>query len=393
MDPGFLVGLIITLVAFVLISTTIYRFASTVEGKEAEILCHDSIAMRAATALQINTGSKADSTDTDLIQASLKTAPVLCKTIDVKIKGDREEIKRQIAEKIIRCWWMFGEGRYGEALGENEIDFLPGTLAVHNQPNECFNCYNLMIEQEKIPPPENWKGDEKDVPIKSDELMDYLWTHYPTKAITRCTPLDEKKCGICPRDEEDCSKINCQDKEGDYCIVCSEDNDCKDYGTDLKCEKGYCNKLAKVSYLKYIQDYGGPGMFIGITDGIKAQHAYSVSILPKTRVKEQVGWLQGATLGLGAVAATALFFVPGGQIATVTFWAGIIFTSTSITTGAINMATAPSIPDSPNLPLSSDSAIQISIEKMFEERAVSSIYLSETKYGQVFCGSGDLAGE
>ncbi|MBI4980020.1 hypothetical protein HZC30_00515 [Candidatus Woesearchaeota archaeon] len=141
MEAGFLVVLIITIASFILIAGVVMRFMSSADDKEAEILCHDSVLMRAQSVVNI---------DTTLADAEIKIVPTMCKTIDKKIKGDREELKRQIADKMARCWWMFGEGKYEEILAGSNVDVLPSVFGTENQENQCFNCYNLMIDEDKI---------------------------------------------------------------------------------------------------------------------------------------------------------------------------------------------------------------------------------------------------
>jgi hypothetical protein len=124
-QAGFLVALIIVLTSFVLIAGTVFRFMVTADDKQAETLCKDSIALRAATALSVG-------------GAEVKTVPPLCQTIDTKIKGDVLSIQTQIADKMAKCWEMMGEGRYPNSIWKN-IN-IGGT-------NQCFICYTLLIEE------------------------------------------------------------------------------------------------------------------------------------------------------------------------------------------------------------------------------------------------------
>jgi len=100
----------------------------------AEELCHDSMAMRAASYFQI-------------AGTEISLTPSLCKTIDLKVEGDREEIKKQIADKMARCWWMFNEGRYDDVLDSNELSNIFGW---EDYQNKCFICYSAMINEEEI---------------------------------------------------------------------------------------------------------------------------------------------------------------------------------------------------------------------------------------------------
>jgi hypothetical protein len=387
LTASFLVGLIITVVAFMVVAGLVFRFMASADDKEAELLCHDSIALRAATALQINQGDGADWHD--MVQATIKTAPVLCKTIDIKLSGSREEIKRKFAEKIAKCWWMFGEGRYEEILDTGDFNVLPALLGTHNEPNKCFNCYNIMIDQDEIDGDGDYKcADSDSCPITMQEFGRYLWDENPLKTRGECHGGIEAGCQECLKDKE------C---EG-----------------ELMCIDGWCEKEVDINYLKYIQSYGGPGMFINILsqEGIQARHAYSISILPKNKEKEQTNWLAWVGIIGGVVLIAGCAVVTGGACLT----AAIPFMSTTLTGGAAVAATAvttvgvaslkvgggaavysyvtqPDAQSAPQLGGTYDNAVKTSIETMFKERMRSSIYLSETKYGQTYCGTGDLGGD
>lgn len=132
---SFLPQLVLVILAFVLIAMVLGRFMTDVNDVAAEELCRDSIAMRAASVLQVG----------DNVEISL--TPNLCKTIDVKVEGDREEIKKQFADKMARCWWMFNEGRYDDVLDANEVSKW---LGWEDYENKCFICYSMMVNEEEI---------------------------------------------------------------------------------------------------------------------------------------------------------------------------------------------------------------------------------------------------
>lgn len=125
---GFVVTMITVLIAFVLIAGVVFRFMSETESKEAEILCQNSVVLRAATSVSL--GSLED----------VKAAPILCKTIDQKIKGNKNEVKKELADMMARCWWMFNEGRT-----PNLLSSLPGL----GGKNKGFVCYTAIVEESK----------------------------------------------------------------------------------------------------------------------------------------------------------------------------------------------------------------------------------------------------
>jgi hypothetical protein len=145
---GQLVIIVITVVGFLLLLGTINRVLAKSQDKEAEYLCHNSIALRMATTVNVE--------DVDMA-----ISPVLCKTIDKKIRGDREEIKEQMAYMMARCWWMFNEGRQDDLLDAVKVSSL---LGWDNSGNSCFLCYTGVIDEKEIP----------GGPIGAQEMFTYL---------------------------------------------------------------------------------------------------------------------------------------------------------------------------------------------------------------------------
>jgi hypothetical protein len=135
MTAGTLVVIISVIAAFIIIASVIFGFMSKTEVKEAELLCKTSIDLRASSTIQ--TGS-----------AKVALAPVLCKTQDTELSGNREEIKSQLAYMMARCWWMFGEGRHEENL-EN-LGVFQQTLGISKSENSCFLCYTAIIDKSEI---------------------------------------------------------------------------------------------------------------------------------------------------------------------------------------------------------------------------------------------------
>jgi hypothetical protein len=438
MTASILVSLIITLVAFTLIAGTLYRFMDKADDKQAEILCHDSIAMRAKTQITI---------DGALIGGEIKLGPVLCKTIEKKIKSkDREVIKREIAEKIARCWWMFGEGRYEEILHGSDVDPIPSLFDLDERKNQCFNCYYLMIDEDNIKPNDEWRlKDQNNVPIGPAELTDFMWEEKPLKSAPTCE--DGEGVDI----DDDCHKC---ETTGD----CAEKRECKD---------NWCVRESSLNYYKYIQYYGGPGQFENLATAIQGRHAYTISFLPKNKEPGASIWLTVAvgaavvivgtgvilcTLGTagicgGVVAAagtaagtataasttvvagtattvagtsvalsTGGIFIPvtaatgtvaAGSVATASTAAVATATATAATAATTSTATAAlagagtivkaGVAVAAGTATATYGAIQgieeIKLEDMFKERELSSVYLADAQEGQNFCVHGDIGGD
>lgn len=309
LTASFIVGMMITIIAFVLISGVLIRFMSESEGKEAEILCHDSIALRAQSVVQIEHG---------LANVEIKGVPVLCETSDKKIEGTREDIKRQIADSMARCWWMFGEGRYPEILEGSDIDLLPSLLGTEELQNQCFNCYTLLIDEAEI----------QGGPIPSTEMGDFLANEI-----------------YAPRN---------------------------------------------VTYLQYIQEFGGPGV-AGILSGtIQAREAYTISIMPVVKEEGSTNWVKW--IGVGVVGGI-------GLVCTVTTAGLCGAPAVAAVSGAAGTAAAGALTyelvdgryaDDPGF--FANYANGIPLEELFREREVSSVYLANLQLGQQMCGSGDISG-
>jgi hypothetical protein len=148
-----LVYIILAVAAMVVLAPIMYKFLTLSGEKSPEIICKESVDARAAIA--VNIGSL----------EGVKAAPLLCKTIDKDISGNKEEIQRQLADAIARCWWMYGEGRFEEI-----ISTLPGL----GSGNKGMLCYTVVVEEN-----DDFKGDDR---ISIAEFIEYLGTTTYQKA-------------------------------------------------------------------------------------------------------------------------------------------------------------------------------------------------------------------
>ena len=153
----FIITASLLLISFFLIAGLLGQFASKTTDLEAELLCQTSIAQRARTAIQVGETSGFE----------LKLAPQLCRTIDKKVSGSREQVLKEVSDKMARCWWMFGEGKYDEILDKFTSKGYLKVLSMEGLgKNDCFNCYSMLIAQDEIP----------GGPIKAAEINEYLRT-------------------------------------------------------------------------------------------------------------------------------------------------------------------------------------------------------------------------
>ncbi|MBI2662269.1 hypothetical protein HYX11_02310 [Candidatus Woesearchaeota archaeon] len=158
MTAGMLVAIIITLAAFMLIASVIIQFMTNVDDKQAELICHDSLILKANS--KIEAGS-----------AGAVSIPMACKTLDNKFSAvDSKEAQDIIVSKFERCWWIWLEGQYSEMFG-------PRGLFGDDDKTKCFVCYNLIYE--KGPPLTkgellNSLKDTKSRYLTNSSVLDYI---------------------------------------------------------------------------------------------------------------------------------------------------------------------------------------------------------------------------
>lgn len=210
MSINFLVGVIIVLVSFAVIAPIASKYVGEDE-KKIESLCKSTVAIRASAAINVKN------------VAELRTSPVLCKTIDKKIKGTKKEVMKQIADKMAKCWEMFGEGKYAQNIFD--------TLTIFGGDKKCFMCYTIMVDEI-----------EDDETITAKEFETFLM-------------------------------------ENDH------------------------PKLKGITYLDYIQSFGGDGQVMLFSDGIVVKHAYAIGYKAKESECKTCKYLaiegiKGASIGL-----------------------------------------------------------------------------------------------
>jgi hypothetical protein len=127
------------------------------DEKTPETLCRSTVTIRAAT-------SEA--------AWGVSATPIACQTFQHEIKGDREELKAQMAQLMSKCWWQFNEGRQDNVMKGNWEKFFGWS----DQENACFVCYDVAIDQDEI----------EGGPITAPEMFDYMVTseHYKIDGLT-----------------------------------------------------------------------------------------------------------------------------------------------------------------------------------------------------------------
>lgn len=322
----FLVMAMVVIVGFVLLSFVLTRFMGSFDDKQAEILCHDSIALRGSTA--INLGSD----DSNIIEASLRPIPVSCRTIDLEIKGTRDEIIEKVANKMARCWWMFGEGRYEEILHGGEVTLFPKLFGTQNLQNKCFNCYTLTVDQDEI----------EGGPIGVGELLDYMFeTNYEPYNFSYVDYFQDfggpgRFMTIAGTTEDGFIKAR-----GAYAVSFGPKNH-EPSGT-------FWSDIGKIA--------AGVGLALVVVGGVVCVVATAGTCGAAIAIAGTAG-AAGATVTVSATTVVATTAVVGG-------------------TGAL-------------IAYSGTNAL---LSNMYGERERSTIFLGWLEDGQAMCGSGDIAGE
>ena len=222
---------LILIAGFMVVVLVISLLFFRAEGVTKEQKCHASVISRISIPIS---------------NEEFRLVPLACETIDEKISGNREEIKRQVADNMERCWWMFNEGRQDDVLSSGEVK---KALGFEDNKNQCFLCYTLDVDQDSI------VGGE----IPSEEMFNYLLeNNHP--------------------------------------------------------------KIAGMTYIDYIQSYGGPGA-VGVLSSIKAKDIYGVVYLSKSKDTSSWTWAD-----VGATVA-----IVGGGVACV--FSGVIICAVGATAG------------------------------------------------------------
>lgn len=116
----------IWVLVFFLVLGVVYYIIDRGGDLGRETICRDSVLVRQQASINYA------GTNKPLIE---KPTPLLCSPLDKKtLKGDRESVKRQIADLSAKCWWMYAEGTIGD-LFQNE-----------QGEKGCNVCYFFKIE-------------------------------------------------------------------------------------------------------------------------------------------------------------------------------------------------------------------------------------------------------
>ena len=147
---NFITMTIILLAGFMATSVVIVKLTADAKPKQLETMCYDSVLARGK--LQQNYWGPGG------IDPSIKPFPLICKTIDKEIKGNKLKVMKEISDSLARCWQIFNEGKV-PCIFEN-------AMAVDACEPKCFKCYNLLIREGLFS-----EGESIDI---SKDLLHYL---------------------------------------------------------------------------------------------------------------------------------------------------------------------------------------------------------------------------
>lgn len=172
---------LILIAGFMVVVLVISLLFFRAEGVTKEQTCHASVISR----ISIPVGNE-----------EFRLGPLACETIDEKISGNREEIKRQVADKMERCWWMFNEGRQDDVLSSGEVK---KALGFEDNKNQCFLCYTLKVDQDSIvggeiqsPEMFNYLLENNHPKIAGRTYIDYIQSYGGPGAVGVLSPIEAK---------------------------------------------------------------------------------------------------------------------------------------------------------------------------------------------------------
>ncbi len=128
LEKEFIVGAIIAIVGFGLIFATYSKAGERISENSPEAVCRFSVVTRAATTVNV---------EKSVFEKKIKTLPLVCRTQDKTLKGDKEKVAKQIVDHMARCKYEFADGQYANIFLKTEVG---------GKADYCFPCFNIVIE-------------------------------------------------------------------------------------------------------------------------------------------------------------------------------------------------------------------------------------------------------
>lgn len=326
----FLVGILILLGGFIIVTTFLVQVLNAAEKKTAEAACKFSVISREKSYKEI----REPLTPFEFKVGSVAT-PLFCKTIDKFIpKNDdasAEDVKRELACSMASCWNQFGEGyikdvfKQGDPVNQNcfvcYTSNLKGTSKFKSKISATdFRRYMFENAYKASPQGDNCKIDggfcidtERREDCFGQIQADQSYITIDKKNSV-CKQKGKSSCCYTGYECWDiggtCKSVNPDPNNYNEYNKCAQDNE-RTCPSGMKC---FVKKENMYSYGDYIQSYGGQGSFMILSD-IEPGETYAISFGSPTGNCE---WCTGAGIATGVVTSVVAIAAgaPTGGIGT-----------------------------------------------------------------------------
>lgn len=149
--------MVISIVGFVIILAVLYQVTIGAQNESVEQACRSSIAIRANLKIDLKVTSINNIYPINCITQE-KRIPEKLNNRNPGSEEAQAQIQKEIADMMVSCWWMFGQGHYYNILDDK-----------WQNENLCHVCYSFTINTND--------GFEKGDTIKKEDFYNYLVTH------------------------------------------------------------------------------------------------------------------------------------------------------------------------------------------------------------------------
>lgn len=336
--------IVIGVVSFMLLALLFRQYFGSAEGKTSEAICKGSVVARESAKLNLG-------------PVEFKSVPLLCNTQDINIKPvgkdeveQRNYVMKQVADRMVNCWNMFGEGLVPDVFDGSTFS-----------ENKCLSCYTFnVLDGSDFA---EAKGEFNGV-ISSEDFLTFITkTPYNIESGSdECLDFG----GFCVKNSDsDLKSVKDSFSDGssggpDYWRYDKGNSVCKDMFKDASgddrfkangclynrfscpnkggsCESGSCGDMVEIigaagwdcpgdlkccvegdkyfTYKNYIQFHGGKGLsFIGTDIKAGSAERYSIAFADVSKECENSCWFKEVAVGVAAGAIAAPLIIGTGGI-------------------------------------------------------------------------------
>lgn len=316
-----IINILIMLVSLAILVSLIKTCMMKGDEVANENICRASVALRERSQFEVGP------VDVD------KYTPLLCITQEKQIPknkdDDKQAVMKQMADSMVRCRWMFGDGVIEDIFAEGSRGFE----------NECFICYLVSTDTK-----DGYKFDET---ITGPEFYEFLATTpylvesdsdncyiggggYCVESATACSTDERLKDSYDYREDAGACKTNpngpvcCYStlecvRKGGTCLPAGQHPKDDQVGyPGWACDKEsqcYVNIQNRYTYSEYLQFYRGYSNYI-VPTNIEPNKLYAIAWGSPNQ--DDCEWCTtAATFGVVLGATAAVIFVPGAGVAIV----------------------------------------------------------------------------